>query len=79
MVEDRRLGRARGLPIVMAGDRVEELCQSGRVEISRPLLDHPQAEVDMAEQAAFLGLMEARPPPQLTCAAEVVKKRSRQQ
>jgi len=77
---------AGGLPVVtspnsgtVARDGVEELGDDGRVEIPRALLDHPQAEVNVAEQPAFLGLTEARPTPELAHATDVVEKCRRQQ
>ncbi len=49
VVEDRRLRRARRLPLVMCGDRVQELREGCRVEIPGALLDESQAEMDVAQ------------------------------
>ena len=75
MVEDGRLGGPCGRAVVMAGDRVEELCQHSGVEVLCALLDHPQAEVDVTEQAAFLGLPERRAAGELSSSADVVEER----
>ncbi|CAN5188680.1 hypothetical protein BH09ACT13_BH09ACT13_14120 [soil metagenome] len=79
VVQDGGLGGASGLAVVMARDRMEKLGQGGRVEIGRALLDHPQPEVDMSEQASFLGLDESRPGTELANTAHVVEQRAREQ
>ncbi len=75
MIEDGGFGGTRRRPVVMTRDRVEKLCQHSGIEILRALLDHPQAEVDVAEQAALVGLPEGRAAGELSNAAEVVEKR----
>ena len=75
VVEDGCLCRPGSLPVVVASDGVEELGQDRRVEVGCPLLDHPQAEVDMAEEATFLGLAERGAPCELANPAEVVEER----
>ena len=62
MVEDSRLGGARGVAIVVRGDRVQELGERVAVEPGGALLDQPQPEVDVAEQAPFLGRREKTGP-----------------
>ena len=62
----------------MAGDRVQELCQNGRIEISRALLDHPQPEVDVAEQATLVGRPKRRPRTELADPADVVEESGRE-
>ena len=57
----------------MAGDGVEQLGEGGGIEIARALLDHSQPQVDVAEQASFLGLPESRPGSELADAADVVE------
>ena len=75
MVEDGRLGRARRLAVVVARDRVQQLGEGRGIERCRPLLDHPQAEVYVAEQPSLLGLYERRPGPELANPAYVVQQR----
>ena len=75
MVEDGGFGGTRRRPVVMARDRVEKLCRHGRIEVLRAFLDHPQAEVDMAEQAALVGLPERRAARELSSSADVVEER----
>ena len=75
MVEDGGLGSACSWAVVMTGDGVEELRQRRRIEILRALFDHPQAEVNVPEQAAFLGLAERRSASELPHATEIVKQR----
>ena len=45
------------------------------IEIMRALFDHPQAEVNVPEQAALLGLSERRSASELPHATEIVKQR----
>ena len=75
VVEDGCLCRPGSLPVVVASDGVEELGQDGRVEVRRPLFAHPQAEMDMAEEATLLGLAERGAPCELANPAEVVEER----
>jgi len=72
VIEDRGLRRTRGRAIVMACDRMEELCEDGGVEVRRALLDRSQAEVHVPEQSAFLRLSEGRPAPELPDTPDVV-------
>jgi hypothetical protein len=75
VVEDSRLRGARGRAVVVAGDGVQELGQHGRVEVAGALLDQPQPEMDVAEQAPLLGRPERGAWPQLADAADVVQER----
>ena len=75
MVEDGRLGRARGAGVVVGGDRVEKLGSDGCVERSGPLLDESQAEVDVPEQLALRRRQEERTAVELDGAAGVVQER----
>jgi uncharacterized protein (DUF1015 family) len=73
VVEDRRLRGASGRSVVVAGDGVQELGEHCGVEVECALLDHPQPEMDVAEQAPFLGRPERRSRPELANAADVVQ------
>ena len=73
MVEDGRLGCARGADVVVAGDRVQQL--GGSAE----LLEQPEPEVDVAEQASLVGRREDRRPPELARPADVVDERRGEQ
>ena len=73
VVEHGRLGGACGRAVVVAGDGVEELGEYGRVEVARALLDHPQPEVDVPEEPAFVALPERRPRTELADPADVVE------
>jgi hypothetical protein len=77
VVEHRRLGRVRGVAVVMRRDGVEELRANGRVEAVGPLFDHPQAEMDVAEQAALVGGPERRAASELANTPDVVQERGR--
>ena len=79
MVEDRRFCGTRSRPVVMRCDGVEELGENGRIEVSRALLDHAQAEMDVAEEAPFVRLPERRTGAELAGPADVVQQRRRQQ
>ena len=79
VVEDSGLGRPGCGPVVMAGDRVQQLRKDCRVEVPRPFLDHPEPEVDVAEQPSLLALAERRPATQLAGAADVVQQRRGEQ
>ena len=61
------------------GDSVQKLGPNISFEGRRPVLDQPQAEVDVAEQAALVGLPEARRRTELAGSAEVVQQRGRQE
>jgi Protein of unknown function (DUF1015) len=73
VVEDGRLGSAGGPSVVVAGHRVEQLGRSVQ------LLEQPQAEMDVAEQAPLLGRREHGRPAQLTGTADVVDESSGEQ
>jgi len=73
VVEDGRLRGARCRAIVVAGDGMQELGENRGLEILRALLDHPEAEMDVAEQAALFGLPECRAASKLAYAADVVE------
>ena len=75
MVEDGGLGSACSRAVVMTGDGVEELRQRRRIEILSALLDHPQTEMNVSQQAAFLGLPERRSASELPHATEIMKER----
>ena len=79
MVENGRLGRPRGVAVVVGGDRVQKLGAHLRVERLGPLLDEPQAEMDVAEQPPLLGRPEGRTAAQLADASDVVQKRRGEQ
>ena len=79
MVEHRRLGRARSTRVVVTGDRVQQLGARVRLDAGASLLDHAQAEVDVAEQPTLVGLPEGRAGGQLRDAADVVQQRRREQ
>ena len=55
VIEDGRLGGAGGVAVVVRRDCVQELGERVAVEPGRALLDQPQAQVDVAEQASLLG------------------------
>lgn len=75
MVQNGSLGRAGRWAVVVTGDCVEELGEDGRVEIPSALLDHPQSQVHVSEQAPFLGLAKGRGATELANAADVVQER----
>ena len=79
MVEHGSLRGARVPPVVMGGDRVQQLGADVALERARALLDHPQAEVDVTEQAALLRLPEPGPALELTDPADVVQEGGREQ
>ena len=76
MVEHGRLGGSRGRAVVVTRNRVQQLCENCGIEVAPALLDHPQAEVDVAEQAPFVSRPERRPWPELADPADVVQERS---
>src|SRR6187551_1999796 len=63
----------------MARDCMEEFGDNGGVEVARLLLDHPQAEVDVSEQATFLRLTKRGAASKLSDAADVVEERGGEQ
>ena len=63
----------------MGSDGVQELGENRRVEIARALLDQPQPEMDMPEQAPFLGLAKSGATSELANAADVVQERGAEQ
>ena len=75
MVEHGRLGCPGRAGVVMAGDRVEELRRASAARPARALLDETQAEVDVAEQTALVGLAEGRALRQLARPPDVVEER----
>jgi uncharacterized protein (DUF1015 family) len=78
VVEDRRLGRPRGVAVVMRRHGVQELGTDRRFEAVRALLDHPQAEMDVPEQTALVGGPERRAAPELAHPPDIVQERSRE-
>ena len=79
VVEDSRLGRSGCLPVVVGGDRVQELGAHRGVETPRPLLHEPEPEVDVPEQPPLLRLTERGAALELPRPAHVVQKRGREQ
>ena len=73
VVEDGRLGRARGAHVVVARDRVHELRRRA------DLFEHPQAEVHVAEQPPLLRRLEDRRRAELPRAADIVDERGREE
>ena len=73
MVEDSRFGGSRGGPVVMARDGVQQLGENGRVEVTSTLLDHPQAEMDMAEESSLVRRSKGRAWTELADPADVVQ------
>ena len=78
VVQDGRFGGLGGGAVVMTGHGVQQLRKNGRVEIASSLLDHPKPEMDVAEEAALVGLSERRPGPELADPAHVVEERGRE-
>ena len=76
MVEDSRFGGPRGGPVVVARDGVQQLGENGRVQVASALLDHPQAEMDMAEESSLVRRSERRARTELADPADVVQERS---
>ena len=79
VVEDGRLGGARGAGVVVRADRVQQLGPDSGFERRGSLLDQTQTEVHVPEQATFLGGPEHRAARQLDRAADVVQQRRREQ
>jgi hypothetical protein len=79
VVENGRFGGSRGGPVVVARDGVEELGEDGGVEVPRTLLNRPQAEVDVPQQATLLRLAKCGATPELSDAADVVEQRCGEQ
>jgi hypothetical protein len=64
---------------MVAGDGVKQLREDGGVEVTGALLEHPQAEVHVAEESALLGRPERRASPELATAPDVVQERGCEQ
>jgi uncharacterized protein (DUF1015 family) len=79
VVQNGCLGGSRGGSVVMARDGMEELREDGWIVVTGALLDHPQAEVDVAEQPALLVRPERRAAAELADAPDVVQERGREQ
>ena len=75
MVENGCLGSSRCWSVVVTRNRVQQLSENGRVKVPSALLDHPQAEVDVSEQAPLVRLPEGRARPELPDPAEIVQER----
>ena len=75
VVEDSRLGGSGGGAVVMARDGVQQLGENGRIEITSALLDHPQPEMDVAEESSLVGRSERRAWTELADPADVVQER----
>ena len=67
VVEHRRLGRRAPRGVVMARRRRAAARRGPRLERRGPLLDQPQAEVDVAEQPALVGLRGTPGRAELAC------------
>ena len=79
VVQHGGLRRPRGPPVVMTSDRVQKLRADVSVERCGTLLDQAQPEVDVPQQAAFVGRTECRPARQLARAPDVVEESSGEQ
>jgi uncharacterized protein (DUF1015 family) len=79
VVENGRFGGSRGGPVVVARDGVEELGEHSGIDVARTLLDRPQSEVDVTEQATFLRLTKRRAASELSDATHIVKERCGEQ
>jgi hypothetical protein len=75
VIEDRGLRCADAARVVVDGDGVQDLREDAVVEAASPFLDEPQAEVDVAEQLAFVGREKERPAVELANAPGVVQQR----
>ncbi len=73
MVEDGGLGGAGCRAVVVRRDGVQQFGSHRGIEITAPLLDQPEPQVDMSEQASFVRLSEHRPAFQLARPADVVQ------
>ena len=60
MVQNGGLGRAGGPGVVMGGDAVQKLGARRSREALGAVLDQPQAQMDVPEQAALLRRRERR-------------------
>jgi hypothetical protein len=79
VIEDRCFRSARGLAVVVAGDRVQQLGENSRLEAPGLLLDHPHPEMDVPEQPSLLPLRKRRAGLELPDATHVVQQRRRQE
>ena len=79
VIQHGRLGRTSRLAIVVAGNRVQELGLHLEVEALCPVLDQPQPEMDVSEEATLLGLRKRGTWAKLARAADVVQERSGEQ
>ena len=79
VVQNGGLGRSRGGSVVMARDGMEEFGEDSRIEVTGAFLEHPQAEVHVAEQPALLGPPERRAAAELADAPDVVQERGGEQ
>jgi uncharacterized protein (DUF1015 family) len=77
VVQHSGLGRSGRVPVMVGGDRVQQLRPHRGVEPTRPLLDHPQPQMDVSEEAPLVGRPERRAAAELADAAEVVQERRR--
>ena len=75
VVEHGGLRGAGRLPVVMDGDRVQELRPNRGIERGGSLLDQAQAEMDVTEQAPLLRRAKRRPAAELEGAPDVVQQR----
>ena len=75
VVEDGRLGGAGRVAVVVSRDGVQQLGPGRGLERLAPLLDQPQAEVDVAEQLPLGSRPEGRAAAELARAAHVVEER----
>ena len=79
MVENGRLRCAGGRAVVVAGDHVEELGEDGRAEVPRALLDEPEPQVHVSEEAPLVRRAKRGAAAELSHPADVVQERGREQ
>ena len=79
VVEHRRFRRARGGTVMVGSDGVQQLGENRRVDLACPLLDQPQPEMDMPEEAPFIGLAKSGTTSKLSNAADIVHERRAEQ
>ena len=79
MIEHRRLGGAGRARVVVARNGVQELGPHGGLERFAALLDQPQPEMHVTEQAPLVRLAEDRAASELARASDVVHERGRKE
>src|SRR5207247_5661428 len=68
-----------GLPVVVGGDRVEQLREHVAVDAVRAFLDQAQAEMHVTEEPTLGGRREGGPATELERPADVVEERGGEQ